>query len=89
MPSAEDEGEEGDDYDLTDKFLADEEDEDKEGSGDEGGEAAKRKRKKRRRSELQLEEEDYDLLEENQVTVRGLGSPTAAMRCPLGAAAPT
>lgn len=74
-PAAEEEGEEEDGYDLTDKFLADEaEDGDKAGgSGEEGEgseEGAKKRRKKRRREALQLEEEDYDLLEENQVTVR-------------------
>lgn len=34
------------------------------------GEAAKKRRKKRRREVLELEEDDYDLLEENQVKVR-------------------
>ncbi len=81
--AAEEEGEEENDYDLTDKFLADGEDEGKGGSGGEEGEedgeggeeGAKKRRKKRRREALQLEEEDYDLLEENQVTVSRPGFP--------------
>lgn len=81
--AAEEEGEEENDYDLTDKFLADGEDEGKGGSGGEedeedgegGEEGAKKRRKKRRREALQLEEEDYDLLEENQVTVSRPGFP--------------
>ena len=39
------------------------------------GEAAKKRRKKRRREVLELEEDDYDLLEENQVKVGGLPLP--------------
>ncbi|KFM24955.1 Transcription elongation factor spt6 [Auxenochlorella protothecoides] len=65
------EEEEGpDDYDYDDKFLV-REDEDEDGDGAAEGEAqppagaAKHAKKKRRHRELVLEDDDYDLLEEN------------------------
>jgi len=64
-----DESEEEGDYDLTDKFIAAEDDDEEEG-GEGTGTVRRKKKKKRRRESLELEDEDYDLLEENQVTVR-------------------
>lgn len=63
--SDEDEGE-GNEYDVTDKFLVadDDEAEDNDGDGAEGDAAAKRRKKRRRRREAEeeLDEEDYELI---------------------------
>eukprot|EP00884_Botryococcus_braunii_P001188 jgi/Botrbrau1/1106/Bobra.0162s0007.1 len=66
--SSEEEEEEENEYDYTDKFIVrEDEEEEEEGEGSEGSEGERRKKKhKRRRDEFQLEEEDYELLEENQ-----------------------
>ncbi len=67
--SSEEEEEEENEYDYTDKFIVrEDEEEEEEAEGSEGSEGERRKKKhKRRRDEFQLEEEDYELLEENQV----------------------
>jgi transcription elongation factor SPT6 len=66
--SSEEEEEEDNEYDYTDKFIVREDEEEEEGEGSEGSEAERRrKRHKRRRDDFRLEEEDYELLEENQV----------------------
>ncbi len=63
--SDEDEGE-GNEYDVTDKFLVadDDEAEDNDEEGVEGDAAAKRRKKRRRRREAEeeLDEEDYELI---------------------------
>ena len=69
--SSEEEEEEDNEYDLTDKFIAeegeDEEGEDEEGS--EGGRRRKHKHKRRREKSAELDDDDYQLLADNQVTV--------------------
>ena len=63
--SDEEEGE-GNEYDVTDKFLvADgdaDEDEDAEADGAEGTAKRKKKRRRRRESDEELDEEDYELI---------------------------
>jgi hypothetical protein len=58
-----------------DDFLVGEGEDDEEGAGEgeEGGDgAAKRKKRKRRKErDYRLDDEDYDLLEDNQVMVSG------------------
>ena len=94
--SAEEEG--GDEYDVNDGFIADDAAEGND--GDDGGasdagsdssaERAARRRAKRRR-EFVLEDEDYDLLEENQATVGdwGVGHVGAGVGRPRGRGPPT
>ena len=69
--SSEEEEEGNDEYDYADNFLA-REDEEEEQPDDSDGERERKRRKRKRRREraLQLDNEDYELLEENQVTVR-------------------
>ena len=68
----EDEDEEQNEYEA-DGFIVDDAEEDDEGEADEGEaeQAARKKRKKKRRREREhrLDDDDYDLLEENQVQV--------------------
>lgn len=73
--SSEEEEDGDNEYDLTDKFIAreDEDDEDGEGGDSDGEREAKRRHKRRREKSAELDEEDYQLLEDNQVTVRTLG----------------
>ena len=62
--SSDEDAEGPDEYDLNDTFIAGDEDED-EGRGQSQAEAKRRKRaKKRSREEEQLDEEDYQLLQE-------------------------
>lgn len=64
------EDEEGEnEYDLTDKFIAGE-DEDDDDSPFEGQQNRRRRHKRRRLKTPELDEDDYQLLEDNQVTVR-------------------
>ena len=66
--SEEEEG--GNEYDMTDKFIAPEDEEeagDESESDEEGG--RRKKRKRRRREEEELDEEDFALLEEQGVRV--------------------
>ena len=81
------EEEDNNEYDLDDKFIAqegeDEEDEDDEGIG---GERRKKRHKRRREKSPELDDEDYQLLEDNQVTVSipwftTRGFPTAKLSC--------
>ncbi|KAJ9531475.1 hypothetical protein QJQ45_015058, partial [Haematococcus lacustris] len=64
------EEEEGDDEFEEDGFVVRSDEEEEEGGGSDGG-GVKRKRKKKRKPvrNLTLDEDDYDLLEENQVKV--------------------
>ena len=65
-----DEEEGGNEYDMTDKFIAPEDEEeagDESESDEEGG--RRKKRKRRRREEEELDEEDFALLEEQGVRV--------------------
>lgn len=66
--SDEDDDEEGNEYE-DDGFLVDEDDagEDEDGEEGEAG-VMKRKKKSKKRKSMRLDEEDYDLLEENQVS---------------------
>lgn len=69
-----DEEEEGnDEYDFADNFLAREDEEEEELAEqpeDSNGEKERERRKRKRRARaLQLDNEDYELLEENQVSV--------------------
>ena len=66
--SSEEEEEGDNEYDLTDKFLADD-GEEEEGNASEGEKERRRRHKRRRERSPELDEEDYELLEENQVTV--------------------
>lgn len=69
--SEEEEEEEDNEYDLTDKFIA-QEDEDEEGEEEDGSKEGKRRRhkhKRRRDKSAELDDDDYQLLADNQVTV--------------------
>lgn len=61
---ADDDEDDDNEFDFEDGFLAAEDDEDDEGGGQEGAQHKKKKKPKRHR-ELVLEDDDYDLLEEN------------------------
>ena len=86
-----DEEEGGNEYDMTDKFIAPE-DEDEAGdeseSDEEGG--RRKKRKRRRREEEELDEEDFALLEEQgvRVDVRLSLVGTHLLSCSASAIAP-
>ncbi|KAG1668310.1 hypothetical protein FOA52_011207 [Chlamydomonas sp. UWO 241] len=72
--SEEDEDEEGANEYEVDGFVVGEgeegEGEEGEGGDDEDGSAKKRRKKNKKRKSMRLDEEDYDLLEENQVKVK-------------------
>ncbi|KAL0039173.1 hypothetical protein WJX77_010168 [Trebouxia sp. C0004] len=77
--SEEEEG--GNEYDMTDKFIAPEDEEDagdESESDQEGG--RRKKRKRRRREEEELDEEDFALLEEQGVRVDNMRRKQAAQR---------
>lgn len=78
----EDEDEEQNEYEQ-DGFIVDDAEEEEE--EEEERVAPKRRKKKKRERELRLDDDDYDLLEENQVQVRG-SRGTTAYRCRYGAA---
>ena len=67
--SSEEEEEEDNEYDLTDKFIAQEDEEDEEGDGSEQEKRRKHRHKRRREKSPELDDDDYQLLAENQVTV--------------------
>ena len=72
--SSEEEADDDNEYDLTDKFIAREDEEEEDGDVSEGERERKRRHKRRRERSPELDEEDYQLLEDNQVTVRLLNS---------------
>lgn len=71
--SSEEEEEGNDEYDYADNFLAREDEEEEElaeqPEDSDGEKERKRRKRKRRARALQLDNEDYELLEENQVKV--------------------
>ena len=71
--SSEEEEEGNDEYDFADNFLAREDEEEEElaeqPEDSDGEKERKRRKRKRRARALQLDNEDYELLEENQVSV--------------------
>ena len=71
--SSEEEEEGNDEYDYADNFLAREDEEEEElaeqPEDSDGEKERKRRKRKRRARALQLDNEDYELLEENQVSV--------------------
>lgn len=62
---------------MTDKFIAQEDEEEEDGNASEGEKERRRRHKRRRDRSPELDEEDYELLEENQVTV----SPYLTQHC--------
>ena len=82
--SSEDEEEGNDEYDFADNFLAREDEEEEElaeqPEDSDGEKERKRRKRKRRARALQLDNEDYELLEENQVSV-GAHNSSASLQC--------
>jgi hypothetical protein len=59
-------------YTQEDGFVVDEDIDEGEGEGEEGGRRLKKKKKKRRSRALEMDEDDYELLEEKGIRVRRL-----------------
>ena len=67
VDSSEEDSDEQNSYDYNDKFLAGDDEEEEEEGENEGNEEERRRKKQKRRRDFELEEEDYQLLEDNEV----------------------